>query len=378
MTQPQALHSPIPPSSSARRAQCPRSSTLEALYPEEDSLEAAEGVAAHWAAAEQLQGRLVDVGQVAPNGVVLTEEMARGADMMSDEVERTLAPFGVKPSACQIETTIRIPRVHEQQFGSPDCFVVLPGQPLKLFLWDYKFGHRVVETFENLQLVEYAAGAVGHIPDLSPGVDIVATIVQPRSYHRDGPVRRWATALKDLRPLINIASNSAHEALGPNPRAKVGPECRDCKARRACPLLQAEGFAGMDEAKRIDPVDLDAPQAGLELRMLHRSLTLMKARISGLEQQLLDAGRRGQPTPGWRLTTGESRERWTVPAAQVAALGDLMRLDLRKPLDVLTPRQAREKGLDPTVVATLAQRTPGAVVLEPVDETAARKVFGTS
>jgi hypothetical protein len=346
------------------------------MFPEEDSPEAAEGVAAHWAVAEQLHGRLVDVGQIAPNGVVLTDEMMAGADMMFDDVTKTLAPFGIEPRQCQIETRVAIPRVHPLQFGSPDCYTVLLGQPMRLFLWDYKFGHRTVEVFENMQMVEYAAGAVGHIPDQHPGVEIVVTIVQPRSFHRDGPIRRWRTTLLDLRALINIASNSAHEALGPNPRARVGAECRDCKARHACPELQARGFAAMDEAKRITPLVLEPAQAGLELQMLEASLAAMKARVSGLQQQLLFAARQGKPTPGWRMQAGESRERWKVPAAQVATIGDLMRLDLRKPLDVLTPRQAREKGLDPDTVAALAERSATALELVRDDGSEARKVFG--
>ena len=368
-------HSPIAPSSGARRNQCPQSSTLEALFPQEDTPESAEGVAAHWAAAEQLNGRLVDTGQIAPNGVVLTDEMMQGADMMLDEVTKTLAPFGIEPRQCTIEQRVKIPRVHAVQFGSPDCYIVLPGKPFKLFLWDYKFGHRVVPAVDNAQMVEYVAGIVGHIPDLDPGVDVTVTIVQPRSYSREGPIRRWRTTLADMRGLINIASNSAHEALGPNPRARVGPECRDCKARLACPALQAEGFAAMDEAKRVTPLVLTPAQAGLELRLLKRSADLMKARITGLEQQLLAAAKAGKPTPGWWARPGESRERWTVPAEQIAVTGDLMRLDLRKPMEVVTPRQAREKGLDPEIIKALAARTAGGVELVEDDGSEARRVF---
>lgn len=372
-------HSPIAPSSAARRIQCPQSSTLEARFPESvESVEAREGVAAHWAVSEQLEGRLIDVGQVAPNGVVLTDEMMRGADMMFDSVAKALAPFRLSPRDCQIEARVNIPRVHAMQFGSPDCYVLIvrPGQPNLLHLWDYKFGHRQVEVFENAQLVDYIAGACEGINDMVPGVEIVATIVQPRSFSSAGPVRTWRTHLVDLRALINVSNNAAHEALGPQPRAHVGPECRDCKARHACTLLQARGFAGMDEAKRITPFVMDAPSAGLELRMLDEAITLLNARRSGLAVQVESMARNGQAVPGWAMRQGEAREGWVVPAAQVIAVGDMLGLKLAKPTEAITPNQARAAGLDPDILKQYAKRGPAGLTLVADDGSLARRVFG--
>lgn len=373
-------HSVLPPSSSARRIQCPRSTTLEAEYPEvEEGPDAAEGEAAHWAAAEQLAGRLCDVGQVAPNGVTLTEEMQAGADMLYDDVTKALAPYGLKPEQGCIERAVAIPRVHEKSWGTPDYFILLnqgEGKPLRLMLWDYKFGHRVVEVFENAQLVEYAAGITEGIHDQYPGVDITMTIVQPRSYHRTGPVRRWNTRLVDLRGLINRASNAAHEALGPEPRARVGPECRDCSGRHVCTELQRSGFHAMDEARRMDPQPLTPEVAALELRMVRHALQRLEARRSGLEAALEAELRAGRRVPGWALARKEGREKWTAPVEQIAALGTLFGKELIKPAEPITPRQARMAGLPEALVAQLAERTPGGMELIEDNGAEARRVFG--
>lgn len=370
-------HSILAPSSAARRVQCPQSTTLEALYPEdEDSEEAREGEAAHWAASEMLAGRLVDPGVVAPNGVVLTDEMCDGADLYYNDVVKTLAPFGLKPEQGQIEQRVAIPRVHPQSWGTPDYRILLQGRPMKLFIWDYKFGHRFVEVFQNLQCVEYVAGCTEGIHDIDPGVEVVVTIVQPRAFHREGPVRRWKTTLVELRALINICSTAAHEALGPEPRTRLGPECRDCRARHACPTLQEQGYRDMDFARHVTPLDMPAPAAGLELRYVKRAIERLKARESGLEQQLMSAARRGQRTPGWAMQPGESRERWKVPAAQVLEIGKLLHLDLAKPTEAVTPNQARDKGLDPAIVQQLAERPPAAMKLVEDDGSLARKAFG--
>lgn len=367
------------PSSAARRIQCTQSPTLEVQFPEQADDEAArEGTAAHWAVSEMLSSRLVDAGEIAPNGVALTAEMMDGADRMYDDVVKALGPHGLRSHQGQIEARVSIPRVYPGMFGSPDFYVLIPrpGQPFLLLVWDYKFGHRYVDVFENAQMVDYIAGITEGIHDMAPGVDIVVTIVQPRSFSSAGPVRRWSTTLVSLRALINVSSNTVHEALGPNPRARVGPECRDCKARHACPALQAEGFAGMDEARRITPLEMAPAAAGLELRMLERSIALLKARRDGLAQQVERLAKTGASTPGWRLVAGESRERWKVPAAQVIATGSLLRLDLAKPREALTPNQARAAGLDPAIVAELAERGAAGVTLVADDGSAARRAFG--
>ena len=369
-------HSVVAPSSSARRVQCSQSTTLEAIYPEdEDSPEAMEGVAAHWAVSEQLSGRLIDVGQIAPNGVVLDLEMAQAADAVSDYVTRLLAPFGLKPSDGHVEQRVDIPRVHPLSWGTPDYWIKLPTGAYVIL--DFKYGHRFVIEFENMQLVEYLAGITDDgTNDLGHNVPIVAVVAQPRSYSAKGSLREWRTDRVALRPLINRASTAAHEALGPNPRARVGPECRDCRARHACPALQGAAYDSMDEAKTVTPLVMQPAGLGLELRLAKRAQALLEARISGLEEQAQAEIKRGVLVPGWRVQHGAGREKWKVPAAQVIAVGQMMGLDIAKPVEPITPNQARERGLDPGVVAALATRPAGGATLVEDDGSETRRVFG--
>jgi hypothetical protein len=371
-------HSVVAPSSAARRFQCSASTTLERDHglPESDDPAAPEGVAAHWGVAEQLSGRLVDEGEIAPNGVVLTDEMAQAADQVLDYVTKLLAPFGLRPEQGHIEERVKISRVHDQSFGTPDYWIWLPGWIL--FILDFKFGHRRVEAFENRQLVEYLAGVSEgrprDVPDIA--VNVIAVIAQPRAHHRDGPIREWRTTLADMRGLINQQSNAAHEALGPNPRARVGEECRDCRARHVCPALQGAAYAAMDEAQRATPMPLPAAAASLELRLVRRALERLEARQSGLEEQISGELKRGTRVPGWRVEHGAGRERWKRPAAEVIAVGSMMGLNLAKVPEPVTPKQAREKGLDPAIVAEFSERPAGSASLVEDAGDAARRVFG--
>lgn len=369
----------IRPSGAARRIQCTASVAMEARYPEPDSPEALDGQASHWAAACLLTigAPTPEVGHTAPNGVILTQEMLLGARLFADHVKATLGQDWHLRAF--VERTIPIPSVHPQCQGTPDVYAWVngPGGRLVLHVFDYKFGFRYVEVFQNPQCVDYVAGALdevkGRISDLE--VDVVVHIVQPRSYHRDGSIRKWSMSAGDLRAHINVSSNAAHEALGPSPRFRVGEECRDCSARHACPELQSKGYAAASLARMTQPLELPPAALALELRMLQDAQHLLKARIEGLLGQAEGLIVQGQRVPGYIREQGQGREYFTVPAAQVIALGSLMGKDLAKPQETITPRQARELGMDPALLAPIVERRPGKFEVQRIDDADLAKIF---
>lgn len=375
-------HSIIAPSSSARRVQCPMSTMAEARFPDEDRDEAAEGEAAHWGLAEMLAGHVIAEGQIAPNGVYLTLEMIEAAEVMHDDIVRELTPYGLVPSQGQIEQRVTIPRVHPQSFGTPDFRIwVQPyGGAPTLLLYDFKFGRRYVEVYENWQLIEYVAGVLteaGVSGANDRGVSVRCKIVQPRSYHSTGPVREWAFTASDIRAHINTASNAAHEALGANPVARTGPECRDCKARRACPTLQASGYNCVDESSRGQPAELPPEALALELRILTAASDRLQARLDGLQQQAVSMLKAGKRVPGMGLEYGNGRARWTKPAANVIALGRMSGVDIAKPPEPMTPKQAEAAGFPLAMFPGLVETPRGDAKLVPDTDAKLARVFGT-
>lgn len=376
-----AGHSVLAPSSAARTVQCPGSVQMERRYPEtEPQPEALEGEASHWAAAEMLHGREVSIGDRAPNGVLLTQEMVEGADLYYDDVVSQLQVYGLRPEDGAIETPVAIPVVHPQCWGTPDFRVWVPSslgrsRPL-LLLWDYKFGHRPVEVFENYQLVEYVAGCLGQTKLSDSQVDVEVRIVQPRAYRSGGPVKSWTFSASSIRALVNIASNAAHEAMSDNPRTRVGPECRDCRARHACATLQRAALDACDVAGRAQPFDLSPAALGVELRMLLRAEALLKARIVGLEEQALATIRRGNPVPHFRIEHGLGRRTWSRPVPEVLALGGLLGVNLAQPIEPITPLQAVKAGIPESLLDEYTTRPRGAATLVLDDTSKARAVFG--
>jgi hypothetical protein len=199
-------HAFLAPSAAARWSVCPGSALMESRYPEQgDKTAAAEGTAAHWCMQQLFAGfsaeTLLQDGKT-ETGHPVTAEMVEGAQMLVDDVRETLAPFGVQPI---VERRVNIPRVHPSaNWGTPDVRAwvgFLAAQERFLHIWDYKHGHKHVEVFENKQLIDYAAGCLTEANEhaTANGVDawpedritVVLRVVQPRSYHRDGPIREW-------------------------------------------------------------------------------------------------------------------------------------------------------------------------------------------
>lgn len=365
-------HAFLPPSGAKIWVKCAAAPSMWRRYPAPESIDTREGTAAHWAWEELLAGRNVDVGLVAPNGVVLTDEMVEGADMYADHVRAE-----TKGLQLFVEHTIRMDGIHVNNWGTPDTFAYDEANKT-IHLFDYKFGHDYVDEFENWQLINYSHGILAVL-----GIDgfedqrttINMTIIQPRCYHRDGPIRRVVVRAVELRGWFNVLRAAAEAASGTQPRAIVNPNCKHCSGRHACETLQRAGYDAANISRISLPLDLPPAALGLELKMLKKAKASLDARISGLEESVFSAITRGESIPGWGAEAGDGRQKWTKPFGQVKILGEMIGVDLVKPA-LITPKQAIKAGAPVEVINEISQSLPGALRLVEDNLTLARKVFG--
>lgn len=373
-------HAPLAPSAAGRWAKCALSVSLEAAYPDtEESPESMEGTAAHWVNEMTIKGTPPQVDQLAPNNVAVTREMLEGADLVCEAIEKVLGPQW--RSIIVVERRVQVPRVHPTHcYGTPDYYAWarLPDGRLVLFLFDYKFGHGVVEVFENWQLVTYAAGLMQEANADDLNTVICFAVIQPRAHHKDGPVRWWQARGSDIRAQVNILHMQGQKALAPDPEAFPDPDaCRDCRGRHACVTLQRAAYLAADKGKKLGAAELSPHAMGLELRELTRAQALLKARVSGLEAQVLGTINQGKNVPFWMKESAAGRLAWTRPVAEIVALGEMLQLPLSKP-DVITPTQALAAGFPESLIGNYAKRPVGATKLVPDDGTKARLTFGSS
>lgn len=369
-------HAPFAPSSLSRLMACAGSYELVRHYPEEEEGQAAkEGTAAHWVAERLLtDGELVPVGTIAPNGIEVTEEMTEGAELYvrtvrnvtDDDTDRLL-----------VERKIAT-YLHEDCWGTPDAAYWAGEYHLHIF--DYKFGHRFVDEFENWQLLAYAHGMADAAfildgwPEDGSTVSVSLTVVQPRCYDRRGPVRTWRITVGELgQYAARIRDRLAAISSGELRDCVTGPHCYMCPARRGCPALQQAGYLACDIVGQPEPLDLPPQALGLELAYLQRAAELLKQRIAGLEEQATATLQQGTPVPGWHIKSKPGRERWKS-GTNVAALGQLYGIELTK-TEPITPTQARKKLPDALLLDPMTER-PTVTALEQDDMRSVARIFG--
>ena len=354
---------------------------MNAAYPSDDTPESMEGTAAHWVAGEQYEGRDPHVGLTAPNGIIVTEEMVEGGELLNEVIE-SLTPasqFDIR----EIEKPVAIRRIHEHCWGTPD-FWAYSRQAHLLRVIDYKFGNRFVDEFENDQCVAYVAGIIDKLASLyniGPGLfdqalTVEITIVQPRCYYRGAPVRTWRTRAVDLRGQINILSMAAEASLKQERTATTNDECCHCPGRASCPALQLAGYSDAEFAvANATPHELSPAAASLELRMLERALGRLQSRVEGLREVVLSFARRGDVTPFHRVEHPEGRAYWTLSPDQIVAVGQLYGKDLSKKA-VVTPNQAVKLGIDEAVIKAYSSKSSGNARLVQANPADAARVFG--
>src|SRR5574340_983945 len=321
-------HAPFAPSGLARVVACPGSYNLirnargAGLTLDEDDTDASrEGTAAHEVAGRLVQdGELMQVGQLTSNGVAVTEEMVEGAQLYAEAVAR------------------------------------YPGG----------------DAFENWQLIAYA---IGRMPKYLPSVRVVLQIIQPRSYHRDGPVREWIINGHELRDYAQVLHAACTKAEQPDAQCNAGPQCYECPARHVCEAALHMEQSALYLSGSTIPLDASVEAKAVRLHQIRRALDHLAQMESGITEDLAAAVQRGINVPGFTLKAGSGREKWTRDVWEVVALGAAMGVDLSKP-GCITPNQARKAGLSPDIVAAYSERSAGEVKLVEDDGRMLRRIFG--
>jgi hypothetical protein len=364
-------HAPFAPSGLSRVVACPgsynliRAARAAGLTLDEDDTDASrEGTAAHEVAQRLVQdGWYMEVGSLTSNGVAVTEEMVEGAQLYAEAVAPYLA-------GARIEQHIECLVIHRDCHGTPD----LSSGPTDgtLFVADYKFGHRYVSPVMNWQLIAYA---IGSMPSYLPTVSVILQIIQPRSYHRDGPVREWIIDGNQLRDYAQVLSTACHAAEQPDAQCATGPQCYKCPARHVCESALHMEQSALYLSGSTVPLYASVEAKAVRLRQIRRAADHLKQMESGITEDLIAAARRGVNVPGFTLKAGAGREKWVAEVSEVITLGAALGVDLSKP-GCITPNQARKAGLSSDIVAACSERSSGEVNLVEDDGSVARRIFG--
>lgn len=374
-------HSRIPPSSAhiwGAPNGCPGWVAANQTYPEtEEGEEAREGTAAHELGEAMIKSRDIFfrefvVGTSASNGVVITADIFESAVIYAEDVLAVVAETGIEP---RVENRVHAPHIHAESWGTPDTYMAHGNW---LIIWDFKHGHEKVGAFENWQAINYFHGIINEL-ELSTGrisgLDVEIRIIQPRAYHRDGVVRIWKTTGHNLLKFGEHLKRGAAAGLSDNPPTLSGPHCKHCPGRHACEAALDGGVALYEAANNWMPSELSPRALGAQLSIVKRARKQLEYLESGYEEQVNSLVRSGTMVPGWSAEPKYGKEKWDKPIDEVIQLGDILRHNLRKPPQAITPNAARKLGIDESVITAYSSKRRDGIVVVPDNGDKARQVF---
>ncbi|MGL4895139.1 MAG: DUF2800 domain-containing protein [Shewanella sp.] len=316
------------------------------------------------------------VGTLSRDNIVITDEMYDAALEYTNDVLRVANVNGTMREI-HVEERVDLSSVYAGMYGYADCWL-LDATANTLYIWDAKYGHRAVDAFENWQLIAYAAGLTERVNGaMDRDLNVSLRVSQPRSFRSGGTTQVWDCKASDLRGYINTLKSAAAEAYSDAATCKVGRQCDYCPARYACPALQQAAYGGADYVSAAEGVSLSGHHLALELRILKSAERAIKARLSGIEEQALAEIRSGKMLPGFIGEQGYGRKRWRkdTPHDEVIMMGDLLGIDLRKPVELDTPTQAIKKGIDASVIEAYSETPTTGLKLVEDTGAKARNVF---
>lgn len=378
------MHSLISPSSAHRWVKCTRSVPLSRNITPTDNEAALEGTAAHHLAERMLHERQRGfkspcygdvVGSLAENGVQITDEMFTCAEEYAEycaNLMREASVFG--GDSMGIESTIEIPKVHEECFGTCDFWLYDTHKGV-LHVCDFKYGFRPVSPVENWQLICYAVGLLGHLNGIQDRlVTLKFHIFQPRNY-RSKSSRTWSCQLSELRGHINILNGAAAEAVRGDGACVTGSWCADCDVMLNCEASIEAGQNAIDLVKKKgDVIAADGDVLGREIKALRQAFQTVEFRLEAAEAEGMVRIEKGERVFGHEVGHTRGSTKWTKPVSEIIAFGDLMKVDLRN-TKVITPKQAMTAGIDETVVAQFSEKKNGKLKLVETNEKLIKEVL---
>lgn len=311
-------HSKKAPSAAKRWFACPGSINLSEGIEVETSDYAKEGSAAHFVAQHCLKhdiltSELADGIETFPQeSEWVDKEMFKHVDFYLKTVNEDFIQDPMRPL---IEEKVDLSWLVSDLFGTVDA---AKGEFMgKLIIYDLKYGQGVlVEPENNPQLMIYGLGMVEKSNPLM-FEEIEFTIIQPRIYHPDGPVRRWSMPVDELRDWGNIVLKPRALATeDPNAPLHAGAHCQFCPAMGVCDAVaqRATELAMVEFSPVQDTGEVNLPAfQSLTIEQMERVFDFSKILVEwskGLEAYLLNKAESGVKLFKHKLVKKRGTRKW--------------------------------------------------------------------
>lgn len=367
-TDPNAAHAVYAPSSAQRWAHCTASAeAIAMLPPQESGEEAEEGQEAHNELERRvgaLKGEFVDPATMPIASADPDHPAAYSVAMMIAFIRQ------LPPGRMWVEQRVALT---DQIWGRADIQHWEESTGI-LTIPDLKNGQRAVDP-EKEQLRLY--GAASMFTHNLPVKWLRTVVVQPYDWRPFVPrVKQWFEPVESL-----YAWASRVAAIPRSPKTfNAGDHCRDCPLFGKCDAsLDMLSIFGAVIAGFVSPEQVRPDQVALFLALEKPITDQIKKFKSHWEKVALA---KDAPPPGMKIVSTAPHRAWTNPEAARALIVEKLGPNA---LDVPTPAQAIERGLDEATVNAMAPRPRGGPALafasdkrKPFVGRSVQEMFGTT
>lgn len=331
---------------------------------ETDNTVREEGNAAHWLVEQVFKGEFSSdelIDRKAPNGIFITGDMA---DYCQEYIDHIIGKG-------DIETNTSYKGQCWEIRGRADHVAV---EGTQLFVDDFKYGWRPVEVEKNWTLLSHAIGWLSTNTDSVQVDEIIFRIFQPRPFHPNGTVRTWTLPKQELWDvywkLLQVTLENPRNTL------ETGESCYKCKSRTNCPAAQICAMNAIDVSNQIFNSHLEGEKLTYVYEQLQKAQDVIKQNIDAYSDLITAKLKKGEKVPNYAVQTSLGSLQWrdniTPELMQIMTGRD----DLSKQT-LITPTQAKSKGVPEEVIKGMSERKSRGVKLVRVNETEnAQNLFG--
>lgn len=235
--------------------------------------------------------------------------------------------------------------------GQPDVSYI--GRDGRLYIDDFKYGWRLVETQENWQLLAYAI--LEYQRRRLRDVDVVLRILQPRPHHEDGPIRRWELSADELLTYANIIhARMAQLAQGENTLV-TSAACRYCPAAAGqCTAFNRVFYASIEESRKFVRDSISDSELANQLDLIGRADEVLRIRKDSLNALAINRIANGGIIPGYVTESKQANRSW-----KQGITPDLIKAITGKDVtqkEMLSPAKAEKLGIPKEVISAWVER----------------------
>lgn len=296
---------------------CPGSIRMCDGAPERRSPYAEEGTQAHELLERRLRLEKIDIAK---------EEMWDATQVVFDHVMR-YAFSGTTPTDVVVEEQFLVPsKVAPGQVGGTVDVLVYQAVEKTLHVIDFKYGSGVpVEVKGNKQLRTYGVAAINS--DFGWKIEkVILTIIQPRAFHPDGPIRSEELSVADLIDFHADIEQAVSRCLVQEAELAPGEaQCRWCPAASFCPAREEQALAVVgDSFGHIREVTKEKLPDVKSLTPAHMgevlaAMDLVSDWFETVQEEAFRLAMDGVAIPGHKLVQPIGRRQWVSEPAGATA-----------------------------------------------------------